>query len=173
MDTSLPRRDFLKAAPAATAAFIQVARGGEPLIAPADSAVPGQAKPATLDATRRRIQAFDYQGVTLHESRWKQKLAEARAFYINLSNDDILNGFRKEAGLPAPGNSLGGWCTKDCGGVFGQWLSGMARLYRATGDVAYRDKASYLLTEWGKTIGPDGDCRMRHYSFDKTVCGLI
>lgn len=49
----------------------------------------------------------------------------------------------------------------------------MARMSRATGDAEYRDKAGYLLTEWGKTIGPDGDCRMRHYSYDKTICGLI
>lgn len=119
MDTSLPRRDFLKAAPAATAAFIQVARGGIPVIDPATSPESAHAAPTLLDANRRRIQAFDYQGVTLHESRWKQKLADTRAFYINLSNDDILNGFRLDAGLPAPGRSLGGWCTKNSGGCSG------------------------------------------------------
>ena len=171
-DDRLPRRDFLKAAPLAAAALIQVARGVTP--SPLGAApVGGTPHRAPGDASRRRIQAFDYQGVTLHDSRWKQRVAETREFYLNLSNDDILHGFRLDAGLPAPGNSLGGWCTKNCQGVFGQWLSGMARMYRATGDGAYRDKASYLLAEWGKTIGADGDCRMRHYSYDKTVCGLV
>ena len=46
-------------------------------------------------------------------------------------------------------------------------------MYRATGDTGVRDKARYLLTEWGKTVKPDGDCRMRHYPFDKMVCGLV
>jgi hypothetical protein len=29
------------------------------------------------------------------------------------------------------------------------------------------------MTKWGKTIGPDGNCRMRHYAFDKLACGLV
>ena len=33
----------------------------------------------------------------------------------------------------------------------GQWLSGMARMYRATGDTEIRDKAVRLFTEWAKT----------------------
>ena len=39
------------------------------------------------------------------------------------SDDDILCGFRKDAGLPAPGKTLGGWCARDSSTVFGQWLS--------------------------------------------------
>src|SRR5262249_23117016 len=61
----------------------------------------------------------------------------------------------------------------DSSTVLGQWLSGMARLYRATGDTDVRDKAAQLMTEWARTIKPDGDCRMRHYPFDKIVCGLV
>jgi DUF1680 family protein len=75
--------------------------------------------------------------------------------------------------LRAPGKPLGGWCKEDSSSVLGQWLSGMARLYRATGDTAVRDKADRLMTEWAKTVKPDGDCRMRHYAFDKLVCGLV
>ena len=36
-----------------------------------------------------------------------------------------------------------------------------------------RDKALELVTEYAKTIGPDGDAGMRHYPFDKLVCGLV
>ena len=49
----------------------------------------------------------------------------------------------------------------------------MARIYRATGDTAVRNKAAYLMTEWGKTVKPNGDCGMRHYAFDKLLCGLV
>jgi uncharacterized protein len=62
---------------------------------------------------------------------------------------------------------------KDSQTVFGQWLSGMSRMYRATGDPELRDKAPYLPAEWAKTIKPDGDCSMRHYSYDKMACGLV
>jgi hypothetical protein len=49
----------------------------------------------------------------------------------------------------------------------------MARLYRATSDDALRDKAARLMTEWAKTVKPGGDCGMRHYVYDKLVCGLV
>src|SRR5204863_755360 len=111
--------------------------------------------------------------VTLGPSRWKRQVDGARAFYLAVPDQDILHGFRAAAGLPAPGKPLGGWCGKDSNIVFGQWLSGMARMSHATGDKALRDKGLGLFTEWAKTIKPDGDCRIDHYAFDKMVCGLV
>jgi DUF1680 family protein len=49
----------------------------------------------------------------------------------------------------------------------------MSRMYGATGDDAIRDKAIRLFTGWAKTVKPDGNCGMRHYPFDKLVCGLV
>jgi DUF1680 family protein len=118
-------------------------------------------------AVKNAIDAFDYEGVKLHDSRWHRQVLAAREFYLGLSDEDILHGFRRAAGLPAPGKPLGGWCKEDSSTVLGQWLSGMARLSRATGDTEAREKAARLLTGW------DGDCRMRHYPFDKMVCGLV
>ena len=140
------RRDFLKAAP--------VAAGLLASAAPAPSS----------NSSRIVLQPFDYQGVRLLKSRWLDQVQGAREFYLGLSDDDILHGFRAAAGLPAPGQALGGWARTDTSGIFGQWLSGMARMSRATGDTALRDKAARLMTEWGKTVKPDGDCRMEHYA---------
>ncbi len=164
----MARRDFLKVAPMTAGVLVQSAG------AAALSAKPSAHAPTpSSSAGRLQIKAFDYEGVKLLDSRWKTQVKTARNYYLNVSNDDILCGFRAQAGLPAPGQPLGGWCAKDSQTVFGQWLSGMARMYRATGDTALRDKASYLLTEWAKTVKADGDCRMRHYSYDKMVCGLV
>jgi DUF1680 family protein len=124
-------------------------------------------------AVKNAIDAFDYEGVKLHDSRWRRQVLAARDFYLGLSDEDILHGFRRAAGLPAPGKPLGGWCKEDSSTVPGQWLSGMARLSRATGDTEVREKAAGLMTGWARTIKPDGDCRMRHYPFDKMVCGLV
>jgi hypothetical protein len=66
-------------------------------------------------------------------------------------NDDILKGFRREAGLPAPGNDMRGWCSKTSAVIFGQLLSGMSRLSRATGDDELRDKAITLFEGWRET----------------------
>jgi hypothetical protein len=152
MNRELLRRDFLKAAPVALSV---IARAQDP---------------ATTSA-RILLQPFDYQGVRLLPSQ--QQVQQARDSYFALPDDDILKGFRAAAGLPAPGTALGGWCERDSSPIFGQWLSGMARLSRATGDTQLHDKASHLMTEWGKTVKPDGNCGMRHYAWEKLVCGLV
>jgi DUF1680 family protein len=164
------RREFLKATPVAAGMVLQAVRSF-----PNPGVSPGSAA-STMTATSAsplRIETFDYQGVALRESRWLKQVQEARNYYLNVSNDDILCGFRAAAGQAAPGKPLGGWCAKDSQIVFGQWLSGMARLSKATGDGALHDKAGYLMTEWAKTVKPGGDCGMPHYAWDKLVCGLV
>jgi DUF1680 family protein len=156
MTTEPSRRDWLRTAAAVV------------------GALPLAAQTARADTpSRALIEPFDYRGVRLHKSRWLDQYEGSRDYYLDVSNDDILQGWRAAAGLPAPGKPLGGWCAKNSDTVFGQWLSGMARMYCATGDVAIRDKAAYLLAEWAKTVKPDGDCRMELYAYEKLVCGLV
>jgi hypothetical protein len=161
--SDLPRRDFLKAVPAAAIALTSVVKGGTAFAQPAPARSGGAV----------RLETFDYEGVTLGPSRWRQQVVDARAFYFNISDDDILHGYRKAASLPAPGKPLGGWCGVDSNIVFGQWLSGMSRLSHGAGDTALHDKALHLFSEWAKTVKPSGDTGMDHYAFDKLVCGLV
>jgi hypothetical protein len=129
----------------------------------------------------RKLYSFDYQGVTLSPGFFRHQYDETRNFFLDLSNDDILKGYRANAGLPAPGADMGGWAQYDTSTTFGQWLSGMARMYRATNDRAMLDKASYLLAEWDKTFQAKGSPyyayadkpAQSHYPFDKTMCGLV
>src|SRR5579862_9892027 len=158
MKKNLLRREFLKSvaatgmvtgvAPIATKAA--TARSGA-RVAPASatSAIPKLPSAELTSAGKKmdaliKIHTFDYDGVRLLQSRWGDQFQHGRDFYLNVSNDDILQGFRSEAGLACPGKPLGGWCDKDSSTVFGQWLSGMARIYHATNDTAMRNKASYL-----------------------------
>lgn len=122
------------------------------------------------------LENFEYRGVRLLPGQFLDQVKYARDVFFNLSNDDLLLGFRKAAGLPAPGTPMKGWARKDCSATFGQWLSGMARLSCATGDTALRDKAIALAQGWEKTIAPDGDPRMEGwstYSWEKISCGLV
>lgn len=152
MTNQVPRRDFLKSA-ATAAAVAATSSVFDDVAARANSALPDV-------NSRIKIQSFNFEGVTLGQSRWGDQYKRGRDFYNGVSNDDILQGFRAEAGLAAPGKTLGGWCEKDSSTVFGQWLSGMSRMHRATGDTEIRDKASYLMTEFAKTVGSDGNSRM-------------
>ena len=159
MNNQLSRREFLIAAPAAALVTARSAGGKEP-------------RPSRSSG-RVLLEPFDYKGVRLLGSRWQQQYQSARDTYFGISNDNILKGFRDAAGLPAPGQTLGGWCKKNSANVFGQWLSGMARMYRSTGDIAMRDKAAALMTEFAKTLKPDGECGLSHYTYDKLVCGMV
>ena len=104
---------------------------------------------------------------------------EVRRFYLAIPNDDLLKGFRARAGLPAPGNDLGGWYSSDTFLVFGQIVSGLSRLYAATGDVACKNKANDLIKGWAKCIEPDGyfyasrKPNAPHYIYDKMLWGLL
>ncbi len=128
---------------------------------------------------QRALEPFNYKGVSLEDGRFKAQLEEVRSYYLALSDDDLLKGFRTRAGLPAPGKDLGGWYSKDVFHVFGQIVSGLSRLYAATGDPALQRKANYLVAEWAKCIGPDGyffasqTPFARHYIYDKTLWGLL
>jgi hypothetical protein len=49
------------------------------------------------------LQAFNYADVTLTGGLVEEQAQFSREFYLAIPNDDLLNGFRLRAGLPAPG----------------------------------------------------------------------
>jgi len=131
---------------------------------------------------RTHMEPFNYQGVRLREGRMRDQYLAARDYFFHLPDDDIVKGFRKRAGLPAPGNDMGAWGSQDTAMVFGQWLSGMARMFKAAQDEAMRDKCLNLMLEWAKTIPPDGtpysptlakQAKFSHYAWDKLFGGLL
>ena len=119
------------------------------------------------------LEAFDYQDVRLLPGRLRDQVDQARELYGAIPDDDILKGFRREAGLPAPSAGMKGWCQSTSAVIFGQLVSGMVRLGRATGDRSLIDKATRLFDGWAATVRPDGNARMRAYDWDKLVCGLV
>jgi len=128
---------------------------------------------------KRLLQPFDFRGVTLAPGPLKTQVDEAKRFYLAISDDDLLKGFRARAGQPAPGQDLGGWYSSDTFLVFGQIVSGLCRLYAGTGDLACRDKANHLVDEWATCVESDGyfyasrKPNARHYIYDKMMWGLL
>ena len=125
------------------------------------------------------IEPFGYRGVTIDGGGMRRQIDEVRDYYLRIPNDDLLKGFRARAGKPAPGVDLGAWYSSDTFHIFGQIVSGLARMYAATGDRACKDKVDTLVAEWGKCIEPDGyfyysrEPNARHYTYEKMVCGLV
>jgi DUF1680 family protein len=138
-----------------------------------------QSRTASREVGSRTLQPFDYRGVTLLDGPLKSQVDEVTGDYLRISEDALLKGFRARAGFPAPGADLGGWYSSDTFHVFGQILSGLARMYAATGDVRCKARADSLLHEWAITIAPDGYFyyskapNAPHYTYEKMVGGLV
>src|ERR1017187_4055195 len=143
MDEKLGRREFL----GAVGALAPVVQG----VLSAQSAAAAETPAKTTPYQKVAIEPFDYSGVSLRPSFWQRQATAGRDFYLGVSNDDILHGYRVAAGTAdAPGRALGGWCSPNSNTVFGQWLQSMARMQRAYGDKDLLEKANTLVSEYAK-----------------------
>jgi len=181
LSSPISRRDFLKTAGAATASACAV--NSVPRLA---AALPAKGSVAvTLP-----LATFPYSDVELLAGPMKRQFEENHALFLNLEDDRLLKVFRQMAGLPAPGEDMGGWY--DIGGFslerndfhgfipghsFGQYLSGLARAYAVTGSDETRAKIDRLVKGYGETLDPKAkffvDYRLPAYTYDKLACGLI
>lgn len=179
-DLRVSRRRFVKGS-AALAAGTAVMRGapGMGLVGPErEVADPGQVA----------LTQFEYGDVQLLDGPMLEQFRHNHQLFLNLSEDSLLKPFRQSAGMPAPGEEMGGWYSpssrfdppKDMTGYipghsFGQYLSGLARASAVTGDAATKAKVARLVAGFAPTVTTkfyQGYC-LPAYTFDKTNCGLI
>jgi len=137
--------------------------------------------------TETPLSQFGYGDVELLDGPLRQQFQTNRAFYAALDEDSLLKPFRKRAGLPAPGDDMGGWYdwSDDFtlqnmhgfapGHSFGQYLSGLARDYGATGSKSTQEKVHRLVHGYALAISPRfylGN-RFPAYTYDKLSIGLL
>src|ERR1035441_9421589 len=157
----LNRRRFLALGAAATGATL----AHKPLLA---FASPAGASPAPYVAIIPGIHTFDYNQIELLEGPMRQQFDTNHAFFLRLDEDKLLKPFRQKAGLPAPGDDMGGWYDNDPafngkgsfhgfvpGHSFGQYLSGLARAYAVTGSKPTQQKVQRLVKGFAPTVSPD------------------
>jgi uncharacterized protein len=142
----------------------------------------GQAEPPA-QRSGSVLRAAAYGEVTLTGGPMADQAQFSRDFYLGISDDNLLNGFRRRAGLPAPGRAMGGWYDpEDFAGAhsFGQWVSALARTYAATGDPRFKDKVASLVHGFHETMAPDGfffsslkvSTNWPCYLYDKNCIGM-
>ncbi len=184
MARRVSRRSFLQAATATTAAAY--AARSLPAWASTDS--------ATVDrgavAVDTPLATFAYSDVQLLDGPMNRQFEENHARFLNLDDDRLLKVFRQVAGLPAPGADMGGWYDLTgfslehndfhgfiAGHSFGQYLSGLARAYAATGSEPTKAKVNRLVKGYAETLDPKAKFfvgyRLPAYTYDKLSCGLI
>lgn len=169
------RRGFLKSA--ATAAGAGLIAGRTRWARRAEAAARG-------GASIERLREFDYADVTLTGGPLKAQYDFIHAHYLALDNDRLLKAYRHHAGLPAPGIDMGGWY--GIGGfipghAFGQYVSGIARFGRGTGDIACQTKVHELIRGFAKVLDANpvpyaGEGAWKTwpaYVLDKHMIGLL
>jgi uncharacterized protein len=132
---------------------------------------------------------FGYGEVQLLDGPAREQFDRNHAFYRGLNEDSLLKPFRERGGVPAPGEEMGGWYSwaplsdldkpGDNGFApchsFGQYVSGLARDYAATGDTATQEKVHRLVRGLGEAISSHfwDDNRFPAYTYDKICIGMI
>jgi DUF1680 family protein len=121
---------------------------------------------------------FDYSQVKLLDGPLRRQFDTNHDFFFHLDNDRLLKIYRQRAGLPAPGEDMGGWYDDFCPGAhFGQYVSALARFAGATGSKATAAKVRSLVRAYAETIDPSGkffvDLRYPGYTYDKIVIALL
>lgn len=89
----------------------------------------------------------------------KRQYDHLHRHYLGLNEDRLMKVYRQKAGLPAPGDDMGGWYDADGfvpGHTLGQYISALSRFHAGTGDVAAAAKARRLVEAYAATLGPDG-----------------
>ena len=145
----ISRRSFLKLAQAASLYSF-----------PAYSRIEDQNRSSSFSV--ETIREVDYADVRLTGGPLKEQFDRIYASYLALDNDRLLKVYRQRAGLPAPGEDMGGWYDADGfvpGHSLGQYISGLARFARITGDQAAYDKTRALVRGFAATLGA------HHYPF--------
>lgn len=155
-------------------------------VAAASAAGLGRTAAAAGSATV--MQPASYSDVELLEGPLLEQFRRHHRTLLAMDEDALLKPFRVAAGLPAPGNDLGGWYNAvpgveppaDFHGFipghsFGQYVSGLARAHAITGDQATRAKVHRLVDGFAPTITSRfyDDYRLPAYTYDKISIGLL
>jgi DUF1680 family protein len=135
------------------------------------------------------LSQFGYGDVELLDGPMREQFQANHAFYSALDEDSLLKPFRQRAGLASPGDDMGGWYSwaplSDIdkpgnngfapGHSFGQYLSGLARDYAATGDKATQEKVHRIVRNFAPAISEHfwDDNRFPAYTYDKISIGLL
>src|SRR6202035_4875226 len=143
-----------------------------------------------LLAVSTPLTTFAYGDVQLLDGPMKHQFEQNHTRFLNLDDDRMLKVYRQIAGMPAPGEDMGGWYDLTgfslersdfhgfiAGHSFGQYVSGLARAYAVTGSEETRAKIGRLVKGYGETLDSKAgffvDYRLPAYTYDKLSCGLI
>ncbi len=99
------------------------------------------------------VEAFDLADVRLLPSPFTAARDRNTEYLLSLDPDRLLYTFRQNAGLPTPGEPLGGWEKPSFeirGQFLGHYLTACSEMYRSGGDARFKDRVDLLVAELAK-----------------------
>lgn len=104
--------------------------------------------PSGREAIELKAVPFDLRDVHLLDGPFRDAMLRTQIYLHELESDRLLWYFRKTAGLPTPGEPMGGWeKTEVRGHTMGHYLSACALIYAGTGDEKLKAKADAIVVE--------------------------
>lgn len=107
--------------------------------------------PSGRETVQFQARPFDLRDVKLLDGPFREAMQRDRKYLHELESDRLLWYFRQTAGLPTPGEPMGGWeKTELRGHTMGHYLSACALMVASTGDEKLKAKADAIVTELAK-----------------------
>ncbi|HOF48111.1 MAG: glycoside hydrolase family 127 protein [Verrucomicrobia bacterium] len=115
--------------------------------APADASV----WPSGREVVSLQARPFDLREVRLLDGPFREAMLRNGRYLHDLESDRLLWHFRRTAGLPTPGEPMGGWeKTELRGHTMGHYLSACALMFAGTGDREFKERADAIVGELAK-----------------------
>lgn len=92
---------------------------------------------------------FDLKDVRINEgSPLKNAMDRDAGYLLSLSTDRLLHRFYQNAKLPTKGDVYRGWESQSISGhTLGHYLSAISMMYASTGNIEFKKRADYIVTE--------------------------
>lgn len=102
-----------------------------------------RAEPAHVPAA-----PFGFSAVRLGDGPFKRAMQLNAAYLLSLDPDRLLHNARQYAGLAPKAPRYGGWESTGVGGhILGHFLTAASQQYAATGDVRFKQRIDYIVSE--------------------------
>jgi uncharacterized protein len=156
---SLVLPGIAKAALAGATGAGTASAGGGPAMGSASAPRGAEAAPADAAAdSSSAATPFPMQAVRLRPSPYLTAIESNGAYLLRLEPDRLLHNFRVSAGLAPKGAIYGGWESESLAGhSLGHYLSACSLMFAQTSEIAYRERADYIVGELAQCQSARGD----------------
>src|SRR5208283_4747467 len=120
--------------------------------------IAARAAPPAIDGAKSVALPFSLGEVRLLDSPFRQAMEKNADYLLSIEPDRLLHNTRRYAGLEPKGETYGGWEARGIAGhTLGHYLTALSQQYAATGDMRFRRRIDYIVSEMAECQKAYGD----------------